>query len=352
MKRFFSITLIISIFIIPAAPVSLRAAGEISIVLLGDYLPAASAAPVIRRRGYSYTFGGVRDTLQESDIIFLNLETPLSNGGKPHEKKKYVFRAGPEAAQAMRSVGVRVVSLANNHTMDYGPDALDDTLKSLRSAGIAHVGAGKTLNEASMPAAFRIRNINTAFLAFSNTFPREFWAKKESPGTFFGSDWAVKRAVKAASGTGPLIVSFHWGEELARQPKEYQIYLAHLAIDSGADLVVGHHPHVPQPIEIYRGRPILYSLGNFSFGSYSSNATEGLMVKAFIRADGTSSRLEIYPLLVDNARVAFKPLLLSGSEGRAVFDSITEAIPESAAQISWEGDRGIIELNISGPSPN
>ncbi len=352
MKRFFYITLTLSTFFIFAAPPGSLAAGEISIVLLGDYLPAASAAPVIRRKGYSYTFGGVRDMLQESDIIFLNLETPLSDRGRPYEEKKYVFRADPEAAQAMRSAGVRVVSLANNHIMDYGPDALDDTLKSLRSAGIAHVGAGRTRSEASMPAAFRIRNINTTFLAFSNTFPREFWAGKESPGAFFGSDWTVKRAVKAASGTGPLIVSFHWGEELARQPKEYQIYLARLAIDSGADLVVGHHPHVPQPIEIYRGRPILYSLGNFSFGSYSSNATEGLMVKAFIGADGISTKLEIYPLLVDNEKVAFKPRLLPGPEGRAVFDSITGAIPESAARISWEGDRGIIEPKINGPSPN
>ena len=344
MKRFFYITLTLSTFFIFTAPASLRAADEISIVLLGDYLPAASAAPVIRRKGYSYTFAGIRDMLQETDIIFLNLETPLSDGGKSYENKQYVFRADPEAAEAMRSAGVRVVSLANNHTMDYGPDALDDTLKSLRSAGIAHVGAGRTLNEASMPAAFRIRNINTAFLAFSNTFPREFWAGKERPGTFLGSDWAVKRAVKAAAGTGPLIVSFHWGEELARQPKEYQIYLAHLAIDSGADLVVGHHPHVPQPIEIYRGKPILYSLGNFSFGSYSSNATEGLMVKAFMGVDGTGTKLEIYPLLVDNVKVAFKPRLLSEPEGRDLFDSLTGAIPESSARVAWEGGRGIIEL--------
>ncbi len=343
MKRFFCIAFIISTFIIPAVPTNLHATGEISIILLGDYLPAASAAPVIRRKGYSYTFSGVRDALQETDIIFLNLETPLSGGGTAHENKQYVFHADPEAAEAMRSAGVRVVSLANNHIMDYGPDALDDTLKSLRSAGIAHVGAGRTLSEASMPAAFRIRNMNTAFLAFSNTFPKDFWAKKGSPGTFFGSDWAVKRAVKAAAGTGPLIVSFHWGEELARQPKEYQIYLAHLAIDSGADLVVGHHPHVPQPIEIYRGKPILYSLGNFSFGSYSSNATEGLMVKAFIGLDEICTKLEVYPLLVDNEKVAFKPRLLSGPEGRAVFDSIAGDIPESAARVAWEDDRGIIE---------
>lgn len=344
MKRFFYIILLSATFLISAPTPHSNAAEEISIVLLGDYLPAASAAPVIRRKGFAYTFGGVKDILQESDIIFLNLEAPLSETGSPYIDKKYVFRADPEAAQAMRSVGVKVVSLANNHIMDYGPEALNDTLKNLRSAGIAHVGAGKTLNEASMPAAFRIRNINSAFLAFSNTFPKEFWADKGRPGTVLGSAWAVRKAVKAASGTSPLIASFHWGEELARQPKDYQVELAHLAIDSGADLVVGHHPHVPQPIEIYRGRPILYSLGNFAFGSYSKNAKEGLMVKAFIGSDGAPAKLEIYPLLVDNGKVAFRPRLLTGPEGRAVFDSLTEAIPESAAQIKWEGDKGILEL--------
>ena len=288
------------------------------VALLGDFLPAGSADPVIRDKGYAYLFGGVRDVLGASDVVFLNLETPLSLQGEPVADKKYTFRAEPAAAKAMAEEGINIVSLANNHIMDFGPDALWDTMENLQNADISHSGAGMNLDMALIPGIKHLPDDHiVAVVAFSNTLPRSYWARSDRPGTHFGSPKAVKHWVKnvaVAEAVTTVIASFHWGAELMTEPKEYQVNLARLAIDSGASLVVGHHPHVPQPIEIYRGVPILYSLGNFSFGSYSRNATVGLMAVAHFAPDGACERLEVYPLLVDNTRVAFRPLILTGLE--------------------------------------
>jgi len=126
------------------------------------------------------------------------------------------------------------------------------------------------------------------------------------------------------------------------KPKEYQVSLARLAVDSGADIVMGHHPHTPQPIEIYKGVPILYSLGNFSFGSYSRNSRIGLMALAFMGKSGRCERLEIYPILVDNYEVNFRPRMITGLEGQQVFDPLVKDISSDQAEVSWDGKKGII----------
>jgi poly-gamma-glutamate synthesis protein (capsule biosynthesis protein) len=348
MQRFF--ILIAACFALLPSPFPTAAdpADRQRIVFLGDFLPSGSADDVIAVKGYSYLFGGVHDILAESDAAFLNLETPLSGRGAPVEGKAYTFRADPAAADAMYAEGIRAVSLANNHILDFGPGALSDTLDNLRKAGIQTVGAGMDVSEAAEPAVVLTDSGSVVLLAFSNTFPDSYWAKRGRPGTLFGSPKMVRKAVSGAAEKGPVIVSFHWGQELMEQPKEYQVNLSHLAIDSGADLVVGHHPHVPQPIEIYRGVPILYSLGNFSFGSYSQNALTGLMARAEFGEEGTCDKLEIYPLLVDNARVLFRPRTLSGIEGQRVFEDLTRGISTEAAEVTWDGEKGVIELKEIG----
>jgi poly-gamma-glutamate synthesis protein (capsule biosynthesis protein) len=342
MQRFFGVFLVTLLIMFPGVNTLAREPGSHRLVLLGDFLPAGSAAPFIRDRGLSYLFNGIRPILNTSDAAFVNLETPLSERGDPRQEKKYTFRAPPSTADGMFKEGIKVVSLANNHILDFGYDALDDTFSNLRAAGIAWTGAGSDSTSAQSPAVIHTPSGELAFLAFSNTFPKDYWAGKNRPGTLFGSPAAIKKTVPAALTAGPVIASFHWGQELMTEPKEYQIELAHLAIDSGASLVVGHHPHVTQPIEIYRGRPIIYSLGNFSFGSYSKNAIVGIMALATITSEGQCERLEIYPLLVDNTRVAFQPLIIKGLEGQRIFDPLTAAIPPEAAEVNWDGDKGII----------
>ena len=344
MQSFFGKALLTLILIITGLLPAVSRAGGARIALLGDFLPAGSADPVIATRGYEHLFDGVRPILAGVDAVILNLETPLSLKGKRVQGKAYTFRGAPEAAAAMAGEKVRAVHLANNHILDFGTDALYDTMAYLDRAGIAHAGAGRNVAEAAAPAILAMGGIDVSLLSFSNTFPDTYWARRDRPGTFFGAPGPVSRAVnRAVTANGsPVIASFHWGAELMTEPKDYQVDLAHLAVNSGAALVVGHHPHVPQPLEIYRGTPILYSLGNFAFGSYSRRSVTGLMAIAEFDESGRCTFLEVYPLHTDNSKVAFSPRPVTGLEGQKIFDPLVKAIDPAEASVLWDGEKGVV----------
>jgi poly-gamma-glutamate capsule biosynthesis protein CapA/YwtB (metallophosphatase superfamily) len=344
MQRFFQI-IILCFTLLPTSYLETAIAdGQTRIAFLGDFLPAGSADPVISSHGYEHLFNGVRPILFDVDAVTLNLETPLSTRGKAVKGKTYTFRGSPKTAQALAGEKVKAVWLANNHILDFGVDALYDTIEHLERAGIAHAGAGRNVGQAAAPAVLEFGGLKVSFLAFSNTFPDRYWARNNRPGTFFGAPDPVARAVDRTIQTKgkPVVASFHWGAELMTEPKEYQVDLAHLAIDSGAALVVGHHPHVPQPIDVYRGVPILYSLGNFSFGSYSKRSRVGLMAIARFEEDGRCSLLEVYPLLVDNYEVNFSPQPITGLEGQRIFDPLVKEIDPGEASALWDGEKGVI----------
>jgi poly-gamma-glutamate synthesis protein (capsule biosynthesis protein) len=344
MQRFFHI-IFLCVTLLPSLCLETAIAdGQIRIAFVGDFLPAGSADPVIDRHGYGRLFDGVRPIISGVDAVTLNLETPLSSRGKAVEGKAYTFRGSPRAAQAMALEKVKAVWLANNHILDFGVDALYDTMGHLEEAGIAHAGAGRSVGEAAAPAVLEIGGITVSLLSFSNTFPDSYWARRNRPGTFFGAPGPVGRAVKRSldKNRGPVVASFHWGSELMTEPKDYQVDLGRLAVDSGASLVVGHHPHVAQPIEIYRGAPIFYSLGNFSFGSYSKRSNVGLMAVAQFEEDGRCSQVEVYPLNVNNYEIHFSPRPITGLEGQRIFDPLVKGIDPGEASALWDGEKGII----------
>ena len=348
MQRFFCIFLLCLTLLPSLYPGTIIADSQIRIAFMGDFLPAGSADPIIARHGYERLFDGVRPIISNVHAVIFNLETPLSTRGKVTEGKAYTFRGSPKAAAAMAREGVRAVWLANNHIMDFGALALADTLEHLSKADISWAGAGRGSGEAYSPGLLKLQNRNFMLLGYSNTFPERYWAKRNRAGTAFGSPKAVGKWVKRASESegGTVIASFHWGAELMTTPKEYQVDLAHLAIDSGASLVVGHHPHVPQPIDVYRGVPILYSLGNFSFGSYSRRSGVGLMAVAVFEPSGAWSHLEVYPLLVDNYEVHFSPRPITGLEGQRIFDPLVKGISSDQATALWDGKKGVIEPKL------
>jgi len=343
MFRFF-LCLFLACSLLAPAPVPAGPVSSVRVAFLGDFLPAGSADPVIKSRGYGHLFAGVKHILDSTDAVVLNLETPISTRGKAIEGKTYTFRASPRAAGGMAASGVKAVWLANNHILDFGVEALDDTIGHLERAGIAHAGAGCDVAAAACPAVLDFSAMKVSLLSFSNTFPDSYWAQKNRPGTFFGAPGPVGRAVRQSvlAGDGPVVTSFHWGAELMADPKEYQEDLARLAIDAGAALVVGHHPHIPQRIDLYMGVPILYSLGNFSFGSYSGKVREGLLVVAQFGEGGRCERLEVYPINVNNHEVQFSPRPIGGSEGQRVFKVLTEGVDRTQAEIQWDGEKGLI----------
>ncbi len=208
--------------------------------------------------------------LTSADITMINQEFPFSTRGVPMEDKEFTFRANPSYASALLEMGVDIVSLANNHILDYGREALSDTFTTLDENGILYAGAGETKERAKETITIEKNGMTFGFLAASRVIPVENWnIDNQLPGVFTTYDGtALCQAIADAEQRCDYVVVFvHWGVEYDAHPQGYQTYLAKQYIDNGADLVIGSHTHCLQGIEYYNGKPICYSLGNFIFGT-------------------------------------------------------------------------------------
>jgi poly-gamma-glutamate synthesis protein (capsule biosynthesis protein) len=224
--------------------------------------------------GYTWLYAPIADLLAEPDLMFANLETPIAPG-TAGGTREYVFNAPQDAAAALRDVGVDVVSVANNHAFDQGRAGFEETLRRVQQAGLAAVGAGPE-GRASGPVRLTAGGLTVAFLGYATFFnadgnacPR---AAAGAPPCLQASLLDRARAIEdvraAAATADAVVVSIHWGVEYEPQPRAEDVELAHRLVDAGALVVLGHHPHVLQPVELYRapdGRVgvVAYSLGNF-----------------------------------------------------------------------------------------
>jgi poly-gamma-glutamate capsule biosynthesis protein CapA/YwtB (metallophosphatase superfamily) len=325
---------------------------EITVAAVGDIMLGGRAEPFLIEFGPGYPFTEVLPFLGSADIVAGNLESAISTRGKAVENKKFTLRAGKIAARALTSAGIRVVTLANNHSMDFGPLAFRDTLLSLEENGVLYTGAGMDLDDARTPALVKVKGRTLAFLAYSLTFPLDFFASPGRPGTAPGfADFVKADIEKVRPRSDLVIVSFHWGAELLTAAKDYQIELGHRAIDWGADLVLGHHPHVLQELEVYKGRLIAYSLGNFVFGS-ESNRTNTSMILLVTFQGKTLVRVEAVPLDINNYRVRYRPRVLAGKEASLALDGINAASARFGTRLEIAHDRGILKLTPEGNTRN
>lgn len=320
---------------------------EIVINAVGDIMLAGSAAPTLKRLGYDYPFAATAAELKRGDIAVGNLEAPIAGRGIEFTDKRFRFLASPQSAAAMKRAGFSVVTLANNHMMDFGEPALLETLHHLDQNGILHAGAGRSLSAARQQALLEARGAKVAFLAYSMTFPTEFFAAPDRPGTAPGYPGFFKRDIaQAKSAADYVVVSFHWGAEGASSPRPYQVAAARSAIDAGADVVLGHHPHVLQGIERYKKGVILYSLGNFAFGSLSRSAARSVIAR--ITLDDGVKGVELVPLNVLNSEVRFQPRPLKGKEGNAVIDHLNLISREMGTVINANGGRFLVRMRPAG----
>ncbi len=212
--------------------------------------------------------------LSRSDVVIANLECPVATVGAAKAGKIFTFRARPEALEVLKG-RVHAVSLANNHSGDYGPDALLETIEHLDRAGIRHFGGGRDLATAHAPYWIERDGLRIAVLGYDEFKPRRFEAGPDWAGVAWSEDAQVVADIKAAKAAGAdfVIPMMHWGWERELEPTARQRALARKMIDAGAELVVGAHPHVTQGAEYYRGKLIVYSLGNFVFDSFKSVPT-------------------------------------------------------------------------------
>ena len=266
--------------IVRVRPLRLAAVGDVTfgngvgamIGLYGARYPWLSVAPVLRR----------------ADIAIANLEGAVSTRGTPVPNKQFHFRGPPAAlAAAGRFAGVDVVSLANNHTLDYGRVAFLDTLRYARLYGIQTVGGGADFERARRLAVILLGGIRVAFLGYSDLRPLGFDAGPGRPGTASAVPELIATDVRAArTRTDVVVVYFHWGDQRTFSPTGRQRYLARVSFAAGAQVVLGAHPHVQQPRERFGTRFVAWSLGNFVFGANSPGTERTGILRLELGRDG------------------------------------------------------------------
>ena len=237
----------------------------VSVVITGDIMLARSVGARISAHDGLFPFEGTAEALKSFDLRIGNLECVVSTLGSP-QPKTYTFEAPLRAYDRLSAAGYQIVSVANNHSGDYGKAAFSDMLARLPTHGITPVGGGENRVQAHTPVIRRIRSTTFGILAYCEIEPYNFAAGASTPGHAWLESVAMRQDIAALRPQVDFLIVFtHWGVEYVLQENGHQQALARLAIDAGSDLVVGAHPHVIQPYEIYRGKPIIYSLGNFVF---------------------------------------------------------------------------------------
>jgi len=219
------------------------------------------------------------------DVMMANLENPVTSSTDSVDKD-FVFRMQPRYLPIIKRAGISVVNCANNHTGDFGREGIIETVRDLDTAGILHTGAGNTLAEARKPVILRIHGKTIGILGYGGNGIH--YAGEHCAGTVPGEKAIMVGDIRSLRKNVDLVVvNIHWGEECAEMPNDRQIQLGHALIDAGADLIIGHHPHVPQGIERYKNGVIAYSLGNFVFGGNGHDInSETFVMKVEVTAGG------------------------------------------------------------------
>lgn len=321
-------------------------ADTLSVIAVGDVMFANYGTNYIDSLGVDYPLKGVKDELKNADLRICNLEQPVSDTGVAFQKT-YTFKAPVRHAGLLVDGGFDVVHLANNHILDNGEVALKNTFKVLDSLGIPHIGAGMNQAEARKPVILARKGKKIGFLGYSLTFPEEFWAAKGRPGTAFGDSGHIRADIAALRPqVDYLFVVFHWGAEKMTVPKPYQRGLGRLCIDSGADAVFGHHPHVLQGIELYKGKIIAYSLGNFCFATWTNAVWDSAILRLFF-SEGRFLKAESVPVLINNYQVHFQPRILTGEGAQKSLNGLAALCDSVGTKLKIEGERGWIYPDTS-----
>jgi len=258
----------------------------VSAVFAGDVMLAGLPGEEISKgRDPFMPFSAVLDS---SDIRIANLECVIATVGRA-EDKPYTFRAHPRSLKVLKR-HLDAVSVANNHTGDFGPLAFAEMLDLLDQSGTLYFGGGRNLSAAHAPLIIERKGLKIALLGYNEFFPRSFEADVDKPGHAWSEDEQVVADIRHARGTlkADLVIPFmHWGFEDEPVAGPHQRLLAHKMIDAGADAVIGGHPHVTQDIEHYLGKPIIYSLGNFIFDGFTRRDNNtGWLLKLELDRDG------------------------------------------------------------------
>jgi len=330
-------------------------AQPLQLAMLGDCMLGRMVDEVLETQPPEYPWGDTLSFLQRADWRMCNLECVISDRGTPWSPhtKAFHFRSSAKNIAVLEAAKINAVSLANNHTLDYGQDAMFEMLEILDRAGIAHSGAGANFQEASRLAISNVGGKTIGLVAFTDN-EAEWEAKARQPGVFYVPiDLKDRRAQglldivrRAKSAVDLLIVSAHWGSNWGYAPEAGHVAFAHAFIEAGASVVFGHSCHVFRGIEFYRGCPIFYSAGNF-VDDYAVDAVER-NDEAFIfcleARDGTAEHVRLYPTLIRSCQAR----RAEGVRQMAIVQKMEELCAPFGTSTAWNPERQWLE--ISGPT--
>ena len=291
---------ILIIFLVSQNPAEAR----VSFCAVGDILLDRGIRKKIKQNSIDYPFENVGEFINKFDLAFCNLECPISARGAS-TGKIYCFRADTNFFAGIKNAGFNIFSMANNHTIDWGRKACMDTREIIEKHNLYAVGAGKDQKEARKPVIIRMNGLKFALFAYVGLPLKGLIWPASKPGPAQASiDDIITEIKKIREQVDFVVVSFHWGIEYQHKPMANQVEWAHKVIDAGADLVIGHHPHVLQSIEVYKNRFILYSLGNFVFDQHKLYQRQTGIFSCIFKK-GRIDSASFYPVLLENFRPGF-----------------------------------------------
>jgi len=310
-------------------PVREPAPGDVQVVWTGDTLLADAALPLLTDNGYGHPFEYVQELLA-GDITIGNAEGPITTLFEPYnEGQTWSYNALPEAAQALADAGFDAVSVANNHLFDRGPDGMRDTLGHLDDAGVLAFGGGETLSDALRPFVFENGSGPVAVFGFGRS---SSWvpAAGDGPGQALlnGANAVAAQEVADAAGAVWTVAYVHWGQNYSDVTGQQRTQ-AEMLVAAGFDLIIGHGPHNQQPVAHVDGVPVLFSLGNFAFGTPGRWDDEfpgfGLVATTVFGTDGLDE-ISLRCIVTDNAVVAFQPVPCNEDEAAAVLGALGDVL--------------------------
>lgn len=268
---------------------------SVSLLFVGDIMLDRGVAYVAKKNiDPNFTFLKSAADLRSADLTIGNLEGPVSSGGV-RSGSIYSFRFDPKVIPSLQYAGFDVLSLANNHIFDYGAVALRDTITNLRNAGISSTGAGVDYEEANVPAIREVSGEKFAFLSYTNLYPITLNARSSRPGiSNFNTSSTVALIKDLKSKNIFVTILLHWGDEYKKEPNKNQRKLAKILSDTGADLIIGNHPHVSQGVEKIGNTWVAWSLGNFVFDqSFSKDTMQSIALGVVVQGGKVANVLKV-----------------------------------------------------------
>lgn len=321
-----------------------QAKEDVSLSVVGDVMFARNMAGVLNTD--TSPFAGVSNVTSNVDLLIINFENAATNSENA-VKGDVPLKCSPEYVPLAKANNNTIATLANNHACDYGFDGMRDTIKYLKDAGVTPMGAGENESDAHQAITQNIKGRDITVLNYmdSNNFAEYDYhslpyANGSSPGYSAYNSADAKKQISEAreNGSDFVIVYMHFGNEYSMSPNEDQEKIAHELIDYGADFVVGAHPHVPQGIEMYKGKPICYSLGNFMFDLGTESTLNDYMIKIDLVND--TGELTVYPVNING----YLPYFMSPEDGKTFLESLSPQCKE--LNITDEGT-GKLTFNLT-----